>query len=101
MKVQNAEDYDHVDASIALILQNFRNSVGDIAVPTYDYWIPDKDSTVGYPLANFQIGMVGWAWMLFLFNEFFILIVLLNFLIAIIGQSYDEVMSKQEIDRYK
>jgi hypothetical protein len=44
--------------------------------------------------------MAYWGWVLFLFNEFFILIVLLNFLIAIIGQSYDEVMSKEEIDRY-
>lgn len=45
--------------------------------------------------------MVGWAWILFIFNQFFIFIVLLNFLIAIIGQSYDEVMSEEEINRYK
>jgi DNA anti-recombination protein RmuC len=44
---------------------------------------------------------VTWAWILFLLNEFFILIVLLNFLIAIISQAYDEVMTKEEIDRYE
>lgn len=45
--------------------------------------------------------MIGWAWVLFLFNEFFIFIVLLNFLIAIISQSYEEVMSEEEINRYR
>lgn len=48
-----------------------------------------------------QVIMTYFGWLLFIFNEFFILIVLLNFLIAIIGQSYDEVMSKEEIDRYQ
>lgn len=44
--------------------------------------------------------MTTWGWVLFVFNEFFILIVLLNFLIAIIGQSYDEVMNAKEINTY-
>lgn len=45
--------------------------------------------------------MCSWGWILFIFNEFFILIILLNFLIAIISQSYDEVMSREEINRYQ
>ena len=44
--------------------------------------------------------MAYWAWILFLYNEFFILIILLNFLIAIISQSYDEVMSREEVELY-
>ena len=42
-----------------------------------------------------------WGWTLFLFNEFFNLIVLLNFLIAIISQSYDEVMGKSTANKYQ
>ena len=42
-----------------------------------------------------------WGWALFLFNEFFNLIVLLNFLIAIISQSYDEVMGKETVNKYQ
>ena len=45
--------------------------------------------------------MLYWGWLLFLFNEFFNLIVLLNFLIAIISQSYDEVMGREVINRYQ
>jgi hypothetical protein len=45
--------------------------------------------------------MIYWGWFIFLFNEFFMLIVLLNFLIAIISQSYDEVMASQLIDKYE
>ena len=33
-------------------------------------------------------------------NQFFILVILLNFLIAIICQSYDEVLSKQIVTKY-
>ena len=51
-------------------------------------------------MAGFQFVILIWAWMLFLFNEFFMLIILTNFLIAIISQSYDDVMSKEQIFNY-
>lgn len=40
--------------------------------------------------------MVTYAWLLWVSNAFFMLIILLNFLIAIISQSYDSVMTRQE-----
>jgi hypothetical protein len=93
-------DYHQLTYSVALILQNFRNSVGDITTPTYYYWTdPEVDN--GGKLIWSQFAIVTWAWVLFLLNSFFILIVLLNFLIAIISQAYDEVMTKEEIERYK
>ena len=39
-----------------------------------------------------------WAWILFIAHEFFILICLLNFLIAIVSQSYDNIMNNQEME---
>lgn len=44
--------------------------------------------------------MIGYAWFLFMMNEIFMLIVLLNFLIAIISESYENVMSTQEVSMY-
>jgi hypothetical protein len=80
----NDNDYHELHESLALFFQNFRNSVGDISTPTYDYWINAEVLNQG-DLTWTQFLVVGWAWALFLLNEFFILIVLLNFLIAIIG----------------
>ena len=45
--------------------------------------------------------MISYSWILWLSNLFFMLIILLNFLIAIIGQSYDSVMSRNFISLYK
>ena len=47
------------------------------------------------------MAMNYWGWTLFLFNEFFNLIVLLNFLIAIISESYEEVMGKEIANKYQ
>ena len=34
----DGEDYPAVSQSFVNILQGYRNSIGDIAVPTYKYW---------------------------------------------------------------
>ena len=105
--IEGSNDYPEVNTYFALFMQNFRNSIGDITTPQHSYWFPttiegisDSAKALHDHTTYTQIIMAYWGWALFLFNEFFILIVLLNFLIAIIGQSYDEVMSKEEIDRY-
>jgi predicted membrane protein len=105
--IEGSDDYPEVNGYFALFMQNFRNSIGDISTPQHSYWFPTtiKGLSKGAQAletdaTSVQTIMAYWGWVLFLFNEFFILIVLLNFLIAIIGQSYDEVMSKEEIDRY-
>ena len=45
--------------------------------------------------------MISLIWLMWISHQFLILIVLLNFLIAIISQSYENVMSKQEIYKYQ
>ena len=81
-----SEDYTGIVSAFALFIQNFRNSIGDINPPSADYWTGDNGETG-------LVGMAYWGWCLFLLQEFFMLIILLNFLIAIISQSYEEVMS--------
>ena len=45
--------------------------------------------------------MIIIIWSVWIFHQFMILIMLLNFLIAIISQSYEDVMSKSQIFKYK
>jgi len=52
-----------------------------------------------YPVTSaFYIGIIWFMWFA---NQFFILIILLNFLIAVISQSYENVMSKAVISKYR
>ena len=45
--------------------------------------------------------MIYSIWLVWIVNQYVVLIILLNFLIAIISQSYDNVMSKQIMSKYQ
>ena len=45
--------------------------------------------------------MISMIWTLWIIHQFVNMIILLNFLIAIISQSYENVMSKSAIFKYK
>ena len=45
--------------------------------------------------------MLGLIWMISFFNSFIVLIILLNFLISIVSQSFESVMSQRNIYKYK
>lgn len=45
--------------------------------------------------------MIGYIWLLWGLNQLFMLIMLLNFLIAIISQTYETVISASAIGKYK
>jgi hypothetical protein len=78
-------------------ITSYRNSIGDIQVPKYPFWTKvtklEQDSAYGH-------FMIACIWCIWLVNQFFITIILLNFLIAIIVQSYESVMSKSIINIY-
>jgi hypothetical protein len=79
--------YPGLSQWVALWIQCFRNSIGDINTPNYTYWHNNIEIE-----ASSQWFFTHYAWLLFLFHEFFILICLFNFLIAIVSQSYDNIM---------
>lgn len=83
------DDYDLLPSYFIYFIQTFRNSVGDIGAPSYSYW---SSAISQYPLT--AGGFIFSIWMAWLLNQFLVLIILLNFLIAIISQSYEEVMSR-------
>ena len=78
----DSEDYPHVHEIIYFLFQLVRNSIGDLAVPVYTYWTDQKGTSTTSELTSFL--MVLYCWSLWLANIFFMLITLLNFLIAII-----------------
>lgn len=40
------DDYPQVDRYTALLIQNFRNGIGDISPPKYGIWFPQEFSNV-------------------------------------------------------
>ena len=94
------EDYPTLQL-LTVYFQTYRNSIGDIGTPQYEYWEYmhehyDVNKTFGYAQC-----MIYLIWVLWYLNQFFNLIILLNFLIAIVSQSYEKVMTdsmKHEYD---
>jgi hypothetical protein len=69
------------------VIQAYRNSIGDLAPPEHATWdsldISDHSKNI--------MKLIIWAiWFL---NQWIVLICLLNFLIAIVSQSYELVMT--------
>jgi len=69
----DAKDYPGLPSSAIIVLQSYRNSIGDIAPPEFE----DFQSNDGVILTL--------IWFIWFMNQFFILIIMLNFLIAVIS----------------
>ena len=82
------EDYTGLSRFLIIFIQVFRNSIGDIAVPQTKHFCQADDQ------CNYLSLVV--MWILFFMNEFMVLIILLNFLIAVISSSHENVMAKKK-----
>jgi len=78
---------DQVPATLADLIQGYRNAIGDIAVPTFEVW-------KGH---DYETAIVSWQLVLFVLSTFVNVIIILNFLIAYISQVYDDIMGKEEL----
>ena len=76
-------------------MESFRLSIGDVSAPKYTFWENNLEDS---PFTSYF--MICLIWIVWLLEIFFVLIVLLNFLIAIISQSYEEVMLKSLQNKY-
>jgi|TARA_B110000285_G_C14601452_1_gene370853 hypothetical protein len=72
-----------------------RNSIGDLADPDYSLWLENKEEGTS---ANWL--MIILCWLFWIINALLMIIVLLNFLIAVISQSYEAVVSLRNIYTY-
>lgn len=85
------KDYEGINVFLAMNLNVLRNAIGDIIVPTYTYWIEKHDEA---PRTSHAAIMV--LWLIWDIQIFIMLIMLLNFLIAIVSQTYEDVMDKHD-----
>ena len=88
-------DYSSMGQASIYALQTYRNSVGDIAAPAYSFW----ESQTDFP--HLQSKMIMIIWFAWLMNQFFLTIILLNFLIAILAESFTVVMEQELQCKYK
>lgn len=87
----DTSDFPGVNTWMQFVLRIFRNSIGDIQPPKYDFWTNSKEN---YPFVS-EV-MITLVWFLWFCNMFLNMIILLNFLIVVISQSYDKVLLKAQ-----
>lgn len=81
------------------MIQTWQNSIGNINPPSTTYWNTHQkshDPSVALA-ANIAIYVIYFVWFV---NQALILIVLMNFLIAVISQSYENVMDTAVMIKY-
>ena len=77
-------DYPHIGPVVVTFLQSYRNSIGDLAPPKYPLW--DSSITSEDPIENLKGHMmITIIWGIWIGHQFVVLVLLLNFLIAIIS----------------
>ena len=86
-------DYPDLHEFVAVLLQTWRNSLANVAVPDYSRWsdnlrAEEKEESYGL-YSYFMIFLIWWIWYL---NLLFILLVLTNFLISIVGNAYGQAI---------
>ena len=74
-------------------MQVYSNSIGNIDAPYYPTWTNDIQNTENWII----IAMIWCVWVI---NQIFNLIIMLNFLIAVISNVYDTVNEKKELLMY-
>jgi len=75
-------DYESLDKNFAYYIMAFRNSIGDLSTPSYNYWAAMKNKDNDKYSAQFMIYTI---WTFWLVNIITFTVLLLNFLIAVIS----------------
>jgi hypothetical protein len=82
------EDEDVVEFRyVFYLIQNFRNSVGDLATPTYKFW-----EEFDYSRGRYIIAIIWATWIA---NFVFSSLLMLNFLITIFSETHERVLTNQ------
>lgn len=86
----DTEDYSSLGEKMIYLTKTYRDSVGDIAAPIYPSW--ESQTGVGKVYAGRMLNVIWFTWLM---NQFFLTIILLNFLIAILAESFNVVMAEE------
>jgi len=73
-----------------VFIQTWKNSLGDQAAPYYRQW--DKMQKIHYEDSEAPTYYIIFIWAVWIINQLFIAVVLINFLIAMVTQNYEKVM---------
>ena len=93
----DAQGYEGIPLGIGFVIVAFENGVGNIAGPTVDHWLDKSKETKGFTEALIVYGI----YIVWFLNQFILLIVLLNFVIALISEVYERVMDQRMIYEYQ
>lgn len=89
------KDFPMLNSFTVDLFRSYRNALGDIDAPGYEIW---QNQAVEH---NFTAKfMVYFIWTFWFLNQFLMQIILMNFLIALVNQNYEEQLSKSYSNRY-
>lgn len=80
------KDYVGLSTGLRITIQVYRNSMGDIAPPIYKQWT-DRAAESDDDFVPFMI--IRTIWLIWFLNQFICMLLLMNFLIAIIADTYN------------
>lgn len=90
-----------MDNVSTFFITTFEYSIGNINPPTYQLWInkiqANEHDAINWWVCHIAIYLI---WLLWFGNQFLILIILLNFLIAVLGKSQSDVMDGALMFKY-
>ena len=92
---KDAEAYLGVESVLGFMFVAFENGIGNIIPPTVDSWTGEENKSI---TATLIIYIVYLVWIM---NQYILLVVLLNFVIALISEVYERVMDQRMIHEYK
>ena len=112
LDVYNGEKRDNITYLLVQTIKSFNNAIGQISMPTYSYWTRRyEDSHNTWGESDFQgdrpddlvisQNMIIFIWLFWVATIFFINVILLNFMIALISQSYEKVISRSLVYKYQ
>lgn len=93
------EEYPNMWTGVQYLMYSYRAAIGDLATPGYSNW---DNLSNQVRTEYFAKNSIMWCiWGFWLLQQFTVLIILLNFLIAVICQAYEEQYGSQQILKAK
>lgn len=87
----NFNDYPLINQFGVNLLSAVRNSIGDLQTPSYNYWMLRYDANENVA----ALLMIALIWAIYLAFLFIQVILALNFLIAIVSDTYAEINDRR------
>ena len=84
---------------VQYILMTYSNSIGDIKGLDYNYWLQKQDGQeITYPQ---QVVIQVVVWSIWFVNQLINMIILLNFLIAVISEVHADVTAERQMHSFR